>query len=274
MSETADRPIGVFDSGIGGLTVVRELVRRLPNESVIYFGDTARVPYGPKSPETIRRYAREAAALLLQRGVKTLVVACNTATAHAEEALAAELSVPVVGVVDPGARAAARSTRTARVGVLGTTGTIASGVYDRRIRELLPDARVFAQPCPLFVPLAEEGMADHEAARLIALHYLQPVRDLNVDVAILGCTHYPILRPLIADALGPGVQLVDSGAETAAAIEAVLASAGLLRADSTPPAYEYIVSDSPGRFREVGSRFVGAPIDRAVLLGAEVAADG
>lgn len=265
----ADRPIGVFDSGIGGLTVVRELMARLPGESVLYFGDTARVPYGPKSPETIRRYSAEAASLLVDRGIKAFVVACNTATAHAAEFLTESLDIPVVGVVAPGVRAAAAATRTGRVAVLGTVGTIASGVYDRGLRASIPDARVYAQACPLFVPLAEEGFEDHEAARLITEHYLAPLREMQVDVAILGCTHYPILRSLVADALGPEVQLVDSGAETAAEIEAILTEGGLLRTAAAPAHHEFLVSDSPGRFREVGSRFVGTPLGRVTLAHPE-----
>lgn len=265
MTRAADRPVGVFDSGIGGLTVVRELLRTLPNEPIVYFGDTARVPYGPKSPETIRRYSGEAADLLLSRGIKALVVACNTATAHAADALAERLDIPVIGVVEPGVRAAASATRTGRVGVLGTTGTIASGVYDRGLRELLPDVRVYAQACPLFVPLAEEGFSEHEAARLIAEHYLGPLREVDVDVAILGCTHYPMLRGLIQETLGPGVTLIDSGAETAAEIRRVLLQRGLARADSGSPEHQFLVSDSPGRFREVGTRFVGRPLGRVVL---------
>ncbi len=265
MTAGPDRPIGVFDSGIGGLTVVRELLRTLPGEPIVYFGDTARVPYGPKSPETIRRYSDEAADLLLTRGIKALVVACNTATAHAVDALTRRLDIPVIGVVEPGVRAAAAATRTKRVGVLGTLGTIASGVYDRRLRELLPDVRVYAQACPLFVPLAEEGFTDHEAARLIAAHYLDPLREMEVDAAILGCTHYPMLRGLIQEAMGPDVRLIDSGAETAAEIERVLAERGLTRTLPGAPEHEFMVSDSPGRFREVGTRFVGRPLGRVVL---------
>src|SRR5688572_31390235 len=165
---SAEAPIGVFDSGVGGLTVVHEIVKRLPNESILYFGDTARVPYGPKSEETVRRYSREATSYLMSRGVKAVVIACNTATAHAYEDLRSFLRVPVIGVIEPGARAAAQATKTNRVGVIGTAGTIRSGAYDRAVRRLLPEARVYAQPCPLFVPLVEEGWGSHEAARLIA----------------------------------------------------------------------------------------------------------
>jgi glutamate racemase len=261
----ADLPIGVFDSGIGGLTVVRELLRRLPDETIAYFGDTARVPYGPKAPETIRRYSREAADLLVTHGIKALVVACNTATAHAVDALADSLAVPVIGVVEPGVRAAAAATRSKRVGVLGTVGTIGSGVYDRGLRRLVPDVQVFAQACPLFVPLAEEGFGDHEAARLIAEEYLAPLREMDVDVVILGCTHYPILHGLIAEAMGPQVTLIDSGAETAGEIERVLTDGGLRGGASAGAEHTFLVSDSPGRFREVGSRFMGRPLGRVLL---------
>lgn len=257
LTRSPSSPIGVFDSGIGGLTVVREIVARLPAESIVYFGDTARVPYGPKSPETVRRYAREAAAFLLSRGVKAIVVACNTATAAAADALAAELDVPVLGVIEPGARAAVAASRTGRIGVIGTVGTINSGAYDLAVRRLLPGARVYAQPCPLFVPLAEEGLLDGEATRLVAESYLAPLRALDVDVLVLGCTHYPLLRPLIAGIMGPGVTLVDSGAETAAELHRVLDRRGLLRREATPPTHTFVASDAPLRFREIASRFLG-----------------
>jgi glutamate racemase len=252
-----DRPIGVFDSGIGGLTVVSELLRRLPNEAVVYFGDTARVPYGPKSPATVTRYSEEAAAFLLSRGVKMIVVACNTATAHAAERLQRTLPVPVIGVIEPGARAAVQATRTARVGVIGTAGTIRSGAYDLAVRRQLADARVYAQPCPLFVPLVEEGWRTHGASRLIAEDYLLPLREMDVDVLILGCTHYPLLSDLIADVMGPGVQLVDSALETALEVEATLDALGLRRTAATPPTHIFAASDAPLRFRDVGRSFIG-----------------
>lgn len=253
----SENPIGVFDSGVGGLTVVEEIWRRLPGESVIYFGDTARVPYGPKSPETVCRYAREAAAFLLSHGVKMIVVACNTATAHAIEALQAELSVPVVGVVGPGARAAVRATKSGRIGVIGTIGTIASGAYDREVRRHFPSVKLFAQPCPLFVPLIEEGWLDREATRLIAEEYLRPIREVGVDVLVLGCTHYPLIKPLLAGVLGPGIQLVDSAAETAADVERILRERNLLRRTPLPPTHRFIVSDSPLHFLETSRHFLG-----------------
>ncbi len=254
---SADAPIGVFDSGVGGLTVVHELVRRLPHESILYFGDTARVPYGPKSEETVRRYSREATSYLVSRGVKAVVIACNTATAHAYEDLRSFLRVPVVGVIQPGARAAVQATRTKRVGVIGTAGTIRSGAYDYAVRGLLPDARVYAQPCPLFVPLVEEGWNTHQVARLAARAYLQPLREVDVDVLILGCTHYPLLRDVIAETMGPSVSLVDSAAETALEVEATLRAADLLTSSDAQGRLTFVASDSPLRFREVGRRFLG-----------------
>jgi glutamate racemase len=252
-----NRPIGVFDSGIGGLTVVREMLHRLPGESIVYFGDTARVPYGPKSPATVARYSAEAGAFLLSRDVKMVVIACNTATAHAGARLAATMPVPVVGVIEPGARAAAQATRTGRVGVIGTAGTIRSGAYDLAVRRLLEDARVYAQPCPLFVPLVEEGWRTHNAARLIASDYLTPLREMDVDVLILGCTHYPLLRELIGECMGGDVALVDSAAETALEVAQILDERDMRRSAGLPPEYSFIASDAPLRFRDVGRTFVG-----------------
>jgi glutamate racemase len=252
-----NRPIGVFDSGIGGLTVVRELIHRLPGESIVYFGDTARVPYGPKSPATVTRYSEEAAAFLLSRDVKLIVIACNTATAHAGQQLAQQLAVPVIGVIEPGARAAVGATRTGRVGVIGTAGTIRSGAYDLAVRQRLEGARVYAQPCPLFVPLVEEGLAGHAAARLVAQDYLRPLQEMDVDVVILGCTHYPALRELIADIVGDGVRLVDSATETALDVAATLDRLDLRRTSLEPPSYTFVASDAPLRFRDVGRAFVG-----------------
>lgn len=269
-------PIGVFDSGMGGLTVVQAVTRALPHESVLYFGDTARLPYGPKSPETVRRYAREATRFLLARGVKMIVVACNTATAHALETVRDEFPVPALGVIEPGARAAADATRTGRIGVLGTTGTIDSGVYDRMLRRMVPDARIYAQPCPLFVPLVEEGLAEHPATRLIAEDYLRPVREMDVDVVILGCTHYPLLEPLLGELLGSEIRLVDSAAETARALERAVCERGLARRSTAPPERVFAVSDSPLRFRERARRFlgelVGPTIERVSVDGYDRAA--
>lgn len=268
MSNDRDRPIGVFDSGIGGLTVARELFRLLPNESVIYFGDTARVPYGPKSPETVRRYSREAATFLESKNVKLIVIACNTATAHACEELSARLPIPVVGVVEPGSRAAAKHSRTGRIGVIGTAGTIASGAYDYAVRRLVPDARVYAQPCPLFVPLIEEGWTAHPATKLIAKEYLEPLQEVDIDVLILGCTHYPLLTPVLREVM-PGVELVDSAHETALEVKRLLTDNDLARTLAAPPEHRFFASDSPMRFREVGSRFLADRIEQVEKVDVE-----
>jgi glutamate racemase len=259
-------PLGVFDSGIGGLTVARALFERLPRESVIYFGDTARVPYGPKSPETVRRYSAEILAYLLQRGVKAVVVACNTSTAHALGYLQERAPVPVVGVIEPGARAAVAATKTGAIGVIGTAGTIASGAYERAIKALRPEARVHAQSCPLFVPLVEEGWFDHPAAELIAREYLEPLKQAGVDVLVLGCTHYPLLKPLLSRVMGPGVTLVDSAEETAKAVAAELEARGLLAAAGGTHEHRFVVSDDEPHFRKVGARFLGEKIKQVEVV--------
>jgi glutamate racemase len=254
-------PIGVFDSGLGGLTVAHAIMRRLPGESLIYFGDTARVPYGPKSPDTVRRYSREITSFLLEQGVKAVVVACNTATAHALPMLRDHLDVPVIGVVEPGARAAVRASRSGRIGVIGTAGTIRSGAYVRAIHEEAPDASVIALPCPLFVPLVEEGWTTHDAARLVAREYLAPFMNDAVDTLVLGCTHYPLLKPLIAEIVGPRVCLIDSAEETAADTRRMLAASAIQSPDRDA-AYRFIASDDPQQFLTLGQRFFGASIER------------
>ena len=254
-------PIGVFDSGIGGLTVVHELIRQLPHESIVYFGDTARVPYGPKSPETVRRYSREIAGFLQEQGVKNIVIACNTATAHALTTLREDLDMPIVGVVEPGARAAVAATTRGHVGVIGTVGTIKSGAYERAIRAIDPDIRVTARACPLFVPLVEEGWTEHEAARLIAREYLEPLIDARIDTLVLGCTHYPLLKPLLRDVLGPDVRLIDSAEETAAETARTLAGASLCAPPGGEAVYRFVASDDPLQFLQLGQRFLGGTME-------------
>lgn len=262
-------PIGVFDSGIGGLTVVREIMRQLPTERIIYFGDTARVPYGPKSPDTVRRYSREIADFLTAEGVKAIVVACNTATAHALPELQARESVPVLGVVEPGARAAVSASTTGRIGVIGTAGTIASGAYERAIRTLLPDAHIVVRACPLLVPLVEEGWLDTEATRLIAREYLEPLSREAVDALVLGCTHYPLLKGVLSETIGIAVQLIDSARETAAETARVLDARGLRASLEGRGAHRFIASDAPDQFLRLGQRFLGSAIDRVekITLG-------
>ena len=259
-------PIGVFDSGIGGLTVVRELMKQLPQESIVYFGDTARVPYGPKSPDTVLRYCREIVALLRGQGVKAIVIACNTATAHALPALREENDLPVIGVIEPGARAAALATRTKRVGVIGTAGTIKSGAYEKEIKKLLPDAVVFSQACPLFVPLIEEGWTDEDATRLIADRYLTPVAEAKTDTVVLGCTHYPLLKGAIGVVVGRQVRLIDSAEETARETAETLRRNNLDTNKKNEARYRFIASDAPETFLRVGQRFLGSSIDRVETI--------
>jgi len=254
-------PVGVFDSGIGGLTVAHEVIRQLPHESVLYFGDTARVPYGPKSPDTVRRYSREIAGFLREEGVKSIVIACNTATAHALTVLRDEFDMPVIGVVEPGARAAVAVTTRGRIGVIGTVGTIKSGAYERAIRAINSDVFITARACPLFVPLVEEGWTDHEATRLIAREYLEPLVAADIDTLVLGCTHYPLLKPLLRDVLGPDVRLIDSAEETAAETARTLAAANLTAASDADPRYRFVASDDPLQFLQLGQRFLGDTIE-------------
>ncbi|MBM3286049.1 MAG: glutamate racemase [Candidatus Eisenbacteria bacterium] len=257
-----DLPIGVFDSGIGGLTVVREILRQLPGENVVYFGDSARVPYGGKSPETVTRFSIENTHFLARRGIKFLVVACNTASALALPVLQRRFDLPMIGVIDPGAREAVQRTRNGKIGVIGTTGTVGSRAYDRAIAEIAPDCSVEAAACPLFVPLAEEGWTEGEIPLGIARTYLDPLRGSGVDTVILGCTHYPLLRGVIADALGAEILLIDTAEVTVAEVRRRLEERGLLR----PPGAgdgerHFFLSDVPVRFREIGGRFLGEPID-------------
>jgi glutamate racemase len=259
---TNDAPIGVFDSGMGGLTVVAEMISQLPNESIIYFGDTARLPYGPKSPDTVLRYSREITSYLRDEGIKALVVACNTATAHALPALRREFSLPIVGVIEPGARAAAAVTKTKRVGVIGTAGTIKSRAYDKEIRKILPDVEVSAQACGLFVPLVEEGWVETEPTRAIARNYLAPLVTAEVDTLVLGCTHYPLLKSVIGNVMGRDVRLIDSAHETARETAEVLHARGLANETANGARYRFIASDAPDTFLALGQRFLGSPIDR------------
>ncbi|MGB7212445.1 MAG: glutamate racemase [Gemmatimonadales bacterium] len=259
-------PIGIFDSGIGGLTVTRAIYEALPRESTVYFGDTARVPYGPKSPETVRRYSLEILEWLLGQGVKAVVVACNTSTAHALTALREASPVPVIGVIDPGAAAAARATRGGPIGVIGTAGTVASGAYARAIQARRPGAEVRQVACPLFVPLVEEGWFDHPATELVAREYLTPLVAAQVDVLVLGCTHYPLLKPLLARVMGPSVALIDSADETALETRRVLEEAGLAAPEGHVARHRFAVSDDEARFRQVGARFIGERLGAAEVV--------
>ncbi len=266
------RPIAVFDSGVGGLTVFRALRRRLPAEHLVYFGDTAHVPYGTKSPDTVRRLTRAHLGFLAARGVKGVVLACNTASAVALDGLAARVRIPVIGVIDPGVLQALDRTRTGRIGVLGTPTTIRSGAYQRRLTALDRRVQVHAAACPLFVPLIEEGWAGHEIARRIAAVYLRPLRRARVDTVILGCTHYPLLAPTLRRVLGPRVALVDSAEAVAGVVERRLAEMGLLRPRGSRARETFYLTDTGGQFPAVARRFLGRPVARLVGVNVRVEA--
>ena len=252
-------PILIFDSGVGGLSVAAHVMRLLPGRSILYFGDSARVPYGSKSEETVRSYTRQACHMLGQRGIALIGIACNTASAVALETASSAVSVPVVGVIEPGALAAVSASKSGRIGVIGTRGTVRSGAYGTAIRRASSTARVYSQACPLLVGLAEEGLIDHQATRLIIEEYLDPLLKQNVDTLVLGCTHYPILRKAIASIAGPSIRLVDPGEATAGRI-AEIRDEGKTVPESLPPRHHYILSDLPHRFIEVGESFLGEPI--------------
>ncbi len=253
------RPIGIFDSGIGGLTVARQIMRRLPGESLVYFGDTARVPYGTKSDRTVREFAWEDSLFLLGHDVKMIVVACNTASAVALEELDRYLKVPVIGVIQPGAQAAAERTTSGRIGVIGTQATVESRAYEKALQNLNPNLAVFSTSCPLFVPLVEEGWLEGEVPELAARRYLTPLRDAGIDTLILGCTHYPLLKPLLGQVLGNRISLIDSSEEIAAQVQAILRKSGGL-SSAQYGSRQFFVSDLPRRFEELGKRFLGEPI--------------
>jgi len=269
LTGTAQRPIGVFDSGIGGLTVAAEIMRQLPAERIVYFGDTARLPYGPKSKETVTQFAIQNTEFLLRQGVKMVVVACNTASSVALDALTKRNDVPIVGVIQPGALAAVSATRIGRIGVIGTEGTIASHAYEREIHKLDRDVTVVEKSCPLFVPLAEEGWTDREVTLVIAHEYLTPLRDAGVDAVVLGCTHYPILKTTIAKVFGPGVKLIDSAEETAREVGERLSTLGIARPAGDRPEHAFFVSDVPHRFTEQAERFLRADLPRVAVVTLE-----
>ena len=256
------QPIGVFDSGIGGLTVVRALIQYLPHENIVYFGDTARVPYGPKSAQVVREYAAQDTEFLVRHNVKMIVVACNTVSSVALEIVQKHSKVPVVGVIIPGARAAVLASITKRIGVIGTVGTILSNAYTNAIRQFDSSAMVVGQACPLFVPLAEEGWIDHKATEMIAREYLFPLELQKIDVLVLGCTHYPILKPVFQKMFQEKITLIDSGAATAADVGTLLDEHNLRNTSTLKANVQFFVSDIPHKFTEVGERFLGQKLGR------------
>jgi glutamate racemase len=264
---SSDLPIGIFDSGVGGLTVYRALHAALPDEHFVYLGDTARIPYGTRSLATVERYATENARFLDAHGIKLLVVACNTASALALPAIRDCMRVTVVGVIDPGARAAVKASKGKRIGVIATEATVKSGAYARAIAKLEPAAHVIERPCPLFVPLAEEGWAETDEARSIAARYLGEIKEEGVDTLVLGCTHYPILRGVIQETVGYDARLIDSGEAAATDVKALLEAEGLKRASRSSGARErslcddldhFYVTDAAERFSRVAERFLGS----------------
>jgi len=259
-----DKPIGIFDSGVGGLTVVKEVIRHLPNESIIYLGDTARVPYGIKSPETVIKYSRQNTNFLKERGIKLLVAACNTSSAVSLSILREETDISVIGVIEPGARAAVRNTKTGNIGVIGTEATIKSGAYEKAINQWSvvsgqwsgKKIEVASKACPMFVPLAEEGWFENEVAEMTAEVYLSDFRGKRIDVLVLGCTHYPLLKKTIQKSVGNRVILIDSAEETPKEIEILLRERGLL-SDGKSRFVDFYVTDNPERFSMVGKVFLG-----------------
>ena len=257
------RPIGVFDSGLGGLTSVREILRGMPGESVVYFGDTARLPYGNKSAETVTRFSLEISSFLVRQNVKCLVVACNTASSHALGALESSLEIPVVGVIEPAVRAAIAASPHGRIGLIGTLGTVASGAYPAAIEEIAPGTQVLSRACPLFVPLIEEGWLDHPVTRAVAEEYLVELRGAQLESLILGCTHYPLIGPLLRE-LMPGVTLIDSGAEAARAVAALLDGRG--QRSAGPTQHHFYLSDEPRGFQRIAQGFLGRDLPAELVM--------
>src|SRR4030043_2000629 len=261
-----DRPIGVFDSGIGGLTVLKEIIKELPHESTIYLGDTARVPYGIRSPETVMRYSFENTKFLFSKNVKLLIVACNTASSISLNAIKNSMSIPVIGVIEPGAKAAVKATRNKRIGVIETEATIKSNAYTKAIKAIDGSIEVFSCSCPLFVPLVEEGWTEGEIASLTAKRYLDGLKGKGIDTLVLGCTHYPLLKKVIARVMGKTVSLIDSAVEVAKDIRTILETSGLNRKQGVSPPREFYVTDSPFRFVKVGERFLENKIEHIELI--------
>lgn len=271
MNIDSNSPIGVFDSGVGGLTVAREIMRNLPMEKIVYFGDTARVPYGSKSKETIIRYSRQIVRFLQSQDVKAIVVACNTASALAMETLEKEIDIPIIGVVKPGARAAAGETTGKRVGVIATEATIKSHLYRRLIQEIDPEISVVGKACPLFVPLVEEGWRKDPITEMVACRYLQELKESSIDTLILGCTHYPLLRGVIGKVMGEAVRLVNPAYETSLALKQLLAERGLLNQGKTEEdsSYRFFVSDAAEKFTTFANSILPYDVERTKQINLE-----
>lgn len=251
------KPIGVFDSGLGGLTVVKELMKKLPYEDIVYFGDTAHLPYGSKSPRIVTRFSFQNAAFLIKWNIKLLVVACNTASSVSLVQLERNFDLPIVGVINPGAKEAIKATKNRRIGVIGTAGTIASQAYVKALKKINHSVKIFTQPCPLFVPLAEEGWITKNITYEVARAYLKSLKKQDIDTLILGCTHYPLLKGVIAKVMGPRVGLIDSAKATAETVRELLIEKNLMAEDTTEGKYKFFVSDLNTNFIKIGKRFLG-----------------
>jgi len=265
-NNTRNAPIGVFDSGIGGLTVVKELIRNLPGEDIIYLGDTARVPYGTKSRRTVIAYSHSNTEFLISKGVKLLVVACNTASSVSIPSLRSEFDIPVIGVIEPGAKKAVSVTKTEKIGIIGTPSTINSGAYKSAIESLNPNIEVISKACPLFVPLADEGWIEGQITESIAEKYLSPFKETGIDVLVLGCTHYPLLKNTIQKIMGDQITLVDSAEETAALIKDILIGKNLLNDKSAQSDREFYLTDVSDTFLSVAGRFLGEKINKIEMV--------
>ncbi len=272
MDNKCETPIGVFDSGVGGLTVAREIMRNIPDERIVYFGDTARVPYGSKSKETILRYSRQIIRFLRTQEVKAIVVACNTASAYALEDIRKELDIPIIGVVKPGARVAGNTTRNGRIGVIGTEATVSSGIYTQFLQEQNPDIQVIGKACPLFVPLVEEGWLKDPVTVEVATRYLKELMDQDIDTLILGCTHYPLLRSTLREIVGEGVTLVNPAYETARELKELLKHEHLENPGgrgSEAERYRFYVSDLADKFRRFANSILPFDIEMTKQINIE-----
>jgi len=253
-------PIGIFDSGIGGLTVAKRIIAMLPNENIVYFGDTARVPYGSKSNETVVEYSYQDAQFLINKNVKLIIVACNTASSIAIDKLKEKFDIPIIGMIEPGTHLALESTKNGKIGVIGTEATISNRAYSNELHSINKDLSIIEKPCPLFVPIAEEGWLDHEATKLIAREYLQDLIDFGVDTVILGCTHYPLLSGVIQKVMGDDVKLIDSGMAASLEVEDYLNGRGVRNDSNQLGTHQFYVSDLPAKFKSVAERFLGTEV--------------
>lgn len=264
--EKMDKPIGVIDSGVGGLTVAREIIRQLPKEEIFYLGDTARCPYGPRPLDEVRKYTLEMIEFLLKKEIKMLVIACNTATAAILEEVKKSLSIPVIGVIHPGARTALKMTKNNEIGVIGTVGTVKSGAYQTALKEIKADVHVHSLACPPFVPLVENGQLSGEETLNVVNEVLQPLKDTAIDTLILGCTHYPLLRPVIQEAMGEKINLICSGAETAREVSAILDHSGLLYTGDRTPWHQFFSTSDNGHFLEIANHWMEEKVEKVEFI--------